>query len=168
MAALAWRMRSRLSSIPITNSEHQQNISRVALLHAPTCPWQPQDDKKLSYFQVSQDGGSREMLSSWQAEDGIAEEASLPDPPLLALEVEASFAEMQLLQHLVTAEGADAEARREKCDILRHLFRACQANMERFEGCIAVVESAASTSGDSVPMRIPDVAAVEVCHICLL
>jgi hypothetical protein len=61
-------------------------------------------------LQVSHNRGSRELLAQWQVEDGVPKDASLPDPPLLALEIEASTAEMQLLQHLVAAEAADLVA----------------------------------------------------------
>jgi hypothetical protein len=112
----------------------------------------------LNLLQVSHDRESRELLARWQAKDGVREDASLSDPPLLALEIEASTAEMQLLQHLVAVEGAEAETRRAACDISQRLFQSCQANMERFEGCGAAAE-ARSESG---ALRISNASAGEV------
>ena len=84
----------------------------------------------------------RATLAHWQAEDGIAADEGLPDPPLLDLEVEAASSEMRILRHLSAAEGDAAEARRESCAVARRLFDACRANMERFEEPAAALDAA--------------------------
>jgi hypothetical protein len=101
-------------------------------------------------LQVGSDTATRQLLLAWQREDGVPQDAGLSDPPLLLLEIEAAGAQLGLLRLLAedAARPLHNAPARDMARVEELLFRACKANMERFEGPASALEARAASGAN--------------------
>jgi hypothetical protein len=95
----------------------------------------------------------RTTLAQWQAEDGVVPgKGGLPDPPLLALEIEAASAQLTLMKRLFNS----AQTGEAKHEIGIQLLRVCSGVVLRFENPMQPVPPppGASTNGAASTVRL--------------
>ena len=94
-------------------------------------------------MQANIEHATRQLLSEWQADDGVdAHKTGLQDPPLLALEIEAADAQLMMLKQTFadSASNDDAEGKGTA------LLEACMNILSRFES----TDTVASVSSEKV------------------
>lgn len=92
---------------------------------------------------VNSDMRLRHVLAWVQATDKVQEDKQLPDPPLLRLESEGSYAYLSMLLHIRSTQQLDFQ---KACRLEARLVQLCAANLSRYEGAGS---AATATSGAS-------------------